>query len=71
MSALTRHSAAEMERVMVDSSILDNRNLKEISSMGNFHVLEHQRDLSVSDISALNQYFAAKMNTSINSSYGT
>lgn len=47
---------------MVDSSILDNRNLKEISSMGNFHVLEHQRDLSVSDISALNQYFAAKMN---------
>ena len=47
---------------MVNSSILDNSNLKEIASMGNFHVLEHEKDLSVSANSALNYYFASKMN---------
>lgn len=47
---------------MVGSGIVSNENLKEISSMGNFHVLEHERDLSVSQNSALNHYFAAKMN---------
>ena len=31
---------------MVNSTILNNANLKEIASMGNFHVLEHENDLS-------------------------
>lgn len=47
---------------MVNSSILNNNNLKEIASKGNFHVLEHTRDLSVSAGSALQHYFASKMN---------
>ncbi len=47
---------------MVDSSILNNRNLKEIATMGNFHVLEHDKDLSISAGSAVNHYFASKMN---------
>ena len=47
---------------MVDSSVLNNRNLKEIASMGNFHVLEHEKDLSISAASAVNHYFASKMN---------
>lgn len=47
---------------MVDSSILRNRNLKEIATMGNFHVLEHEKDLSISASSAVNHYFASKMN---------
>lgn len=47
---------------MVDSSVLNNRNLREIASMGDFHVLEHERDLSISAGSAVNHYFASKMN---------
>ena len=47
---------------MVDSSVLNNRNLKEIASMGNFHVLEHKKDLSISAGAAVNHYFASKMN---------
>ncbi len=47
---------------MVNSSIVKNRNLTEIASMGNFHVLEHEKDLSVSAYSALDYYFASKMN---------
>lgn len=47
---------------MVNSSILNNSNIKEISAMGNFHVLEHQKDLSVSAGTALDYYFASKMN---------
>lgn len=47
---------------MVESSIVNNRNLKEIASMGNFHVLEHEKDLSISAGSAVNHYFASKMN---------
>ncbi len=47
---------------MVGSSVLNNRNLKEISAMGNFHVLEHEKDLSVSASSAVDFYFASKMN---------
>ncbi len=47
---------------MVNSSILDSKNLKEIASMGNFHVLEHERDLSVSAYSATDYYFASQMN---------
>lgn len=47
---------------MVNSSIMNNSNLKEIASMGNFHVLEHEKDLSVSAYSAVDYYFASKMN---------
>ena len=47
---------------MVESSILNNKNLKEIASMGNFHVLEHEKDMSISAGSAVNHYFASKMN---------
>lgn len=47
---------------MVDSSILSNKNLKEIVSMGNFHVIEHEKDLSISSSSVVNHYFASKMN---------
>lgn len=47
---------------MVNSSILNNSNIKEIATLGNFHVLEHQKDLSVSATSALDYYFASKMN---------
>lgn len=47
---------------MVDSSVLNSRNLKEIASKGNFHVLEHEKDLSISSASAVNHYFASKMN---------
>jgi len=47
---------------MVNSSIMNNRNLKEIASMGNYHVLEHEKDLSVSAYSAVDYYFSSKMN---------
>ncbi len=47
---------------MVKSSILNSSNLKEIASMGSFHVMEHQKDLSVSHGAALDYYFASKMN---------
>jgi len=47
---------------MVNSSIVSNKNLKEIASMGSFHVLEHERDMSVSAYSAVEHYFASKMN---------
>ena len=47
---------------MVNSTILNNANLKEIASMGNFHVLEHEKDLSVSAYTAVNEFFASKMN---------
>ena len=47
---------------MVNSSILNNSNIKEIATLGNFHVLEHQKDLSVSAGNALDYYFASKMN---------
>ena len=47
---------------MVNSSILNNSNIKEIAALGNFHVLEHQKDLSVSAGNALDYSFASKMN---------
>ena len=47
---------------MVNSSIVSSKNLKEIATMGNFHVLEHEKDLSVSAYSAVDYYFASKMN---------
>lgn len=47
---------------MVESGILNSRNLKEIAAMGNFHVLEHEKDLSVSAYSATDFYYASEMN---------
>lgn len=47
---------------MVGSSVLNNKNLKEISTMGNFHVLEHEKDLSIYAGAAVDYYFASKMN---------
>ncbi len=47
---------------MVNNSILGNRNLREIAAKGNFHVLEHEKDLSISAGSAVEHYFASKMN---------
>ncbi len=47
---------------MVNSNIVSSKNLKEIAAMGNFHVLEHEKDLSVSAYSAVDYYFASKMN---------
>lgn len=47
---------------MVNSTVLNQGNLKEIASMGNFHVLEHEKDLSVSAYTAVNEFFASKMN---------
>lgn len=47
---------------MVNSNIVSSKNLNEIASMGNFHVLEHEKDLSVSEYSAVDYYFASKMN---------
>lgn len=47
---------------MVNSTILNSRNLKEISSMGNFHVLEHEKDLSVLPEGVVDYYFSSKMN---------
>ena len=47
---------------MVNSTVLNHGNLKEIASMGNFHVLEHEKDLSVSAYTAVNEFFASKMN---------
>lgn len=47
---------------MVNSSILNSSNLREIASMGNFRVMEHQKDLSISAGAALDYYFASKMN---------
>lgn len=46
---------------MVNSNIVSSKNLKEIATMGNFHVLEHEKDLSVSAYSAVDYYFASKM----------
>lgn len=42
--------------------MLLKENLKEISTQGNFHVLEHQRDLSVSHVTSFYEYCAAEMN---------
>lgn len=40
----------------------DNKNVEIISSKGGVKVIEHKRDLSVDATSAINAYFASKMN---------
>ena len=47
---------------MVSGDIAKHRNLVEIATKGNFHVLEHQKDLSIPPYAAVDYYYAAKMN---------
>ena len=42
-------------------NLLDNQNIVEIARKGNVCVLEHQRDLSVTHGTAMQEYYAAKM----------
>ncbi|MFQ9516338.1 MAG: AIM24 family protein [Eubacterium sp.] len=44
------------------NNILNNPNIKVISKLGNFTVLEHQKDLSVNPATVVENYFASKMN---------
>ena len=43
-------------------NLYNNSNMTQIAERGNIKVFEHQRDLSVTPGSAMNAYFAAKMN---------
>lgn len=47
---------------MITDNVMKSNNIKEIATMGNFHVLEHEKDLSVSAFSAVDSYFASRMN---------
>ena len=47
---------------MVKENILGHNNFKEIATKGNFHVYEHQKDLSITPYAAIEYYYAAKMN---------
>ncbi len=44
------------------SNIYGNENAVLVNELGNFKVIEHQKDLSVSPYSATTEYFASKMN---------
>lgn len=44
------------------NNFLDNANIKVIEEMGNYKVIEHQKDLSINPEFAVEEYFAAKMN---------
>ncbi len=48
--------------MIVQKNLCDSSNVKVLSQLGGFKVLEHQKDLSVSTLSAVEEYFAAKMN---------
>ncbi len=48
--------------MVVQKNLCDSSNVKVLYQMGGFTVLEHQKDLSVSTLSAVDEYFAAKMN---------
>lgn len=45
-----------------ESNLYDNSNITMLEEMGGFKVLEHKKDLSVSAATAVEEYFAAKMN---------
>ena len=47
---------------MIEENIMRSRNLKEIATKGNFHVLEHEKDLSIPPFAAVDYYYASKMN---------
>jgi len=44
------------------NNLFNNDNIKIISELEGFQVLEHQQDLSVDYVTASNEYFASKMN---------
>lgn len=44
------------------SNFMDNDNVKTISQLGPFSVIEYQRDLSVTPASAITAYYSAEMN---------
>lgn len=48
--------------MIVQKNLCDSSNVRVISQLGGFKVLEHQKDLSVSTGTAVWEYFAAKMN---------
>ncbi|MDD5949961.1 MAG: AIM24 family protein [Lachnospiraceae bacterium] len=48
--------------MVTQSNLLDNGNINVISELGNFKVLEHEKDLSVSSWNAVTEYFASRMN---------
>ena len=48
--------------MVTQSNLLDNGNINVISELGNFKVLEHDKDLSVSSWNAVTEYFASRMN---------
>ena len=43
-------------------NLFDNDDVKIIERIGNISVIEYQRDLSVNKVTAMSEYFAAKMN---------
>ena len=45
-----------------EQNLTDNENIKVVQELGGFKVLEHQKDLSVSPLNSVEEYFAAKMN---------
>lgn len=47
---------------MIKENVMGSSNLKEIATKGNFHVLEHEKDLSIPPFAAVDYYYAAKMN---------
>lgn len=44
------------------NNFLNNQNMKVVQQMGPFRVFEHERDLSVNPMNAVNAYFASEMN---------
>lgn len=45
-----------------EKNLYDNSNITILEEMGNFKVLEHKKDLSVSPSNAVEEFFASKMN---------
>lgn len=48
--------------MVVEKNVCDSSNVKVISQMGGFKVIEHQKDLSVSAAESAEEYFMTKMN---------
>jgi uncharacterized protein (AIM24 family) len=44
------------------NNLYNNKNMRILDSKGSFKVFEHERDLSVSPLNAMNAYFSAEMN---------
>ena len=48
--------------MIAERNLRDNSNIRVVQELGGFKVLEHQKDLSVSPFTSVEEYFAAKMN---------